>query len=71
MTKTGKMTVILLVAAAFALGSWTSAEAATSLTYSIFFPPPHAQAKAAAAWATWWSGRLYSKCSNGRSRMPR
>ena len=50
-TSTGKMTTILLVAASFALGSWTSAEAATSLTYSIFFPPTHAQAKAADAWA--------------------
>lgn len=50
-TSTATMTIILLVAAAFALGSRASAEAATSLTYSIFFPPTHAQAKAAEAWA--------------------
>ena len=50
-TTTGKLTITLLLAAAFALASWTAAEAATSLTYSIFFPPTHAQAKAAESWA--------------------
>ncbi len=50
-TTTGKRTVALLVAAAFMIGSWAAAEAATSLTYSIFFPPTHAQAKAADSWA--------------------
>jgi len=50
-TSIGKLTVTLLVAAAVMFGSWTAVEAATSLTYSIFFPPTHAQAKAADAWA--------------------
>lgn len=50
-TTTGKLTITLLLAAAFALASWTAAEAATSLTYSIFFPPTHAQSKAAESWA--------------------
>ena len=42
---------IFLLAAAITFGSWTAAGAATSLTYSIFFPPTHAQTKAAEAWA--------------------
>ena len=50
-TRTGTRSIILLVAAAVTLVSWTAAEAATSLTYSIFFPPTHAQAKAAESWA--------------------
>ncbi|NPV03772.1 MAG: TRAP transporter substrate-binding protein [Syntrophaceae bacterium] len=50
-TTTGTRSIILLLAAAVTLVSWTAAEAATSLTYSIFFPPTHAQAKAAEAWA--------------------
>ena len=50
-TRTGTRSIILLVAAAVTLVSWTAAEAATSLTYSIFFPPTHAQAKAAETWA--------------------
>jgi len=48
---TGRRFTILLAAAAVTLVSWTAAEAATSLTYSIFFPAAHAQAKAAEAWA--------------------
>ena len=50
-TTTGTRTIILLVAAAVTLVSWTAAQAATGLTYSIFFPPTHAQAKAAESWA--------------------
>ncbi|OPY05691.1 MAG: 2,3-diketo-L-gulonate-binding periplasmic protein YiaO precursor [Syntrophaceae bacterium PtaB.Bin038] len=50
-TMTGKRTLILVVAAVFMFGSWAAADAATSLTYSIFFPPAHAQAKAAESWA--------------------
>jgi len=48
---TAVLSLILLLAAAMTLGSWTAAGAATSLTYSIFFPPTHAQAKAAESWA--------------------
>jgi len=48
---TGRRFTILLAAAAVTLVAWTAAEAATSLTYSIFFPAAHAQAKAAEAWA--------------------
>jgi len=48
---TGRRFIILLAAAAVTLVAWTAAEAATSLTYSIFFPAAHAQAKAAEAWA--------------------
>ncbi len=47
----GHMSWILLLAAAITLSSWTAAAAATSLTYSIFFPPTHAQTKAAESWA--------------------
>jgi len=45
------LSLILVLTAAITLGSWTAAGAATSLTYSIFFPPTHAQTKAAEAWA--------------------
>ena len=48
---TAVLSLILLLAAAITLGSWTAAGAATSLTYSIFFPPTHAQTKAAESWA--------------------
>jgi TRAP-type C4-dicarboxylate transport system substrate-binding protein len=48
---TAVLAVIFLLTAAITLGSWTAAGAATNLTYSIFFPPTHAQAKAAEAWA--------------------
>ena len=48
---TAVLSVIFLLTAAITLGSWTAAGAATNLTYSIFFPPTHAQAKAAEAWA--------------------
>jgi TRAP-type C4-dicarboxylate transport system substrate-binding protein len=48
---TAVLSLILLLAAAITIGLWTAAEAATSLTYSIFFPPTHAQTKAAESWA--------------------
>ena len=48
---TAVLSVIFLLTAAITLGSWTAAGAATSLTYSIFFPPTHAQTKAAESWA--------------------
>ena len=48
---TAVLSFIFLLAAAITLGSWTAAGAATNLTYSIFFPPTHAQAKAAESWA--------------------
>jgi len=50
-TMKGHVTWILLLAAAITFSSWTAAGAATNLTYSIFFPPTHAQTKAAEAWA--------------------
>ena len=48
---TAVLSLIFLLAAAITLGSWTAAGAATNLTYSIFFPPTHAQTKAAESWA--------------------
>jgi TRAP-type transport system periplasmic protein len=48
---TAVLSVIFLLTAAITLGSWTAAGAATNLTYSIFFPPTHAQTKAAESWA--------------------
>jgi len=48
---TAVLSLIFLLTAAITLGSWTAAGAATNLTYSIFFPPTHAQTKAAEAWA--------------------
>ena len=48
---TAVLSIIFLLTAAITLGSWTAAGAATNLTYSIFFPPTHGQAKAAEAWA--------------------
>jgi TRAP-type C4-dicarboxylate transport system substrate-binding protein len=48
---TAVLSLIFLLTAAITLGSWTAAGAATSLTYSIFFPPTHAQTKAAESWA--------------------
>ena len=43
--------IALIVAAAFALMTMASlAQAATTLTYSNFFPPSHAQSKLAQAW---------------------
>jgi TRAP-type C4-dicarboxylate transport system substrate-binding protein len=50
-TMRGHLSWILLLVAAITLGSWTAAGAATNLTYSIFFPPTHAQTKAAESWA--------------------
>jgi len=47
---TAVLSLILLLTAAITLGSWTTAGAATNLTYSIFFPPTHAQTKAAESW---------------------
>ena len=47
----GHLSWILLLAAAITFSSWSAAGAATNLTYSIFFPPTHAQTKAAEAWA--------------------
>ena len=51
MAMKGHLSWILLLAAAITFSSWTAAGAATSLTYSIFFPPTHAQTKAAESWA--------------------
>ena len=48
---TAVLSLIFLLTAAITLGSWTTAGAATNLTYSIFFPPTHAQTKAAESWA--------------------
>ncbi len=48
---TAVLSLVFLLTAAITLGSWTAAGAATNLTYSIFFPPTHAQAKAAESWA--------------------
>jgi TRAP-type C4-dicarboxylate transport system substrate-binding protein len=42
----------------------TSVQAATTLTYSIFFPPTHGQAKAGQAWA-----KEVEKRSNGRIKI--
>ncbi len=47
---TGVLSFILLLATAITFSSWTAVEAATTLTYSIFFPPTHAQTKAAESW---------------------
>jgi TRAP-type C4-dicarboxylate transport system substrate-binding protein len=48
---TAVLSLTFLLTAAITLGSWTAAGAATNLTYSIFFPPTHAQTKAAESWA--------------------
>jgi TRAP-type C4-dicarboxylate transport system substrate-binding protein len=48
---TAVLSLIFLFTAAITLGSWSAAGAATNLTYSIFFPPTHAQTKAAESWA--------------------
>jgi len=50
-TTSGHLSFIIVLAAAFTLLWGAAAWAATSLTYSIFFPPTHAQTKAAEAWA--------------------
>jgi TRAP-type C4-dicarboxylate transport system substrate-binding protein len=50
-TMSGRLSTLLVLAAAVAIFWSTAAVAATSLTYSIFFPPTHAQTKAAEAWA--------------------
>jgi TRAP-type C4-dicarboxylate transport system substrate-binding protein len=50
-TTSGHLSFIIALAAAFTLLWGAAAWAATSLTYSIFFPPTHAQTKAAETWA--------------------
>lgn len=54
----------LMAVAALPLFGGAEARAATTLTYSVFFPPTHGQAKAGEAWA-----REIEKRSNGQIKI--
>lgn len=55
---------ILISAALLPLFGGSDAQAATTLTYSVFFPPTHGQAKAGEAWA-----REIEKRTNGQVKI--